>query len=56
VTALDRRSRPIVGVGISAFLVMGLMTIVSSVVFMELRSEDGAGLSQHHSPHDRGEH
>jgi len=39
-----------------AFLVLGLMTVASSVVFLELRPEDGAGLSQHASPHDRGEH
>ena len=39
-----------------AFLVLGLMTIASSAVFLELQGEDGAGLSQHHSPHDHGEH
>ncbi len=39
-----------------AFLVLGLMTIASSAVFLELQGEDGAGLSQHHSAHDHGEH
>ena len=39
-----------------AFLVLGGLTILSSVVFMELRADDGAGLSQHAAPHDRGEH
>ena len=40
-----------------AFLALGLLTIVSSVVFMELRPDDGAGMSRHDSAHDRpGEH
>ena len=54
----DRHSHPdaIVHGVQQAFLVLGLLTVASSVVFMELRPEDGAGLSQHDSPHDRGEH
>ncbi len=40
-----------------AFLALGLLTIVSSVVFLELRPTDGADMSGHASPHDRpGEH
>ncbi len=30
-----------------AFLVLGILTIVSSVVFMELKSDDGADISRH---------
>lgn len=33
-----------------AFLVLGLMTIVSSVVFMELKGDDGADISRHDAP------
>jgi MFS family permease len=40
-----------------AFLLLGLLTVVSSAVFMELKAQDGEGLSQHDSLHDRpGEH
>ena len=34
-----------------AFLALGLLTILSSVVFMELRADDGAGLSRHDPAH-----
>ena len=34
-----------------AFLVLGAMTILSSVVFMELRKDDGEAISQHDSTH-----
>ncbi len=33
-----------------AFLILGVMTIVSSVVFMELKSDDGADISRHDGP------
>ena len=34
-----------------AFLALGILTILSSVVFMELRADDGAGLSRHDPAH-----
>ena len=30
-----------------AFLALGVLTILSSVVFMELKADDGAGMSNH---------
>lgn len=37
-----------------AFLVLGAMTVASSVVFMELRWDDGDTISQHDHGHDAG--
>jgi hypothetical protein len=41
-----------------AFLVLGGLTILSSVVFMELRKNDAAAISRHdsthHDAHDHG--
>ncbi len=41
-----------------AFLVLGALTILSSVVFMELKKDDGEAISQHdavhHAPHPGG--
>ena len=34
-----------------AFLVLGLMTILSSVIFMQLKKDDGAGMSGHDPAH-----
>ena len=36
-----------------AFLVLGALTILSSVVFMELKADDGAGMSRHDPAHHR---
>ncbi len=33
-----------------AFLILGVMTIVSSVVFMELKADDGSDISKHDAP------
>ena len=38
-----------------AFLVLGAMTILSSVVFMELKKDDGDAISQHDKAHSEGE-
>ena len=38
-----------------AFLILGAMTILSSVVFMELRKDDGDSIS-HHAPISRDTH
>ncbi len=39
-----------------AFLVLGVMTIASSVVFMELRKDDGDTMSQHAAPRTSDAH
>jgi EmrB/QacA subfamily drug resistance transporter len=43
-----------------AFLALGVLTVVSSVVFMELKADDGEGLSKHdtahHEQHQAHEH
>lgn len=40
-----------------AFLALGVLTVVSSVTFMELRADDGADMSQHDAAHHHaGEH
>ncbi len=40
-----------------AFLVLGAATVLSSVVFMELRSNDGEDMSRHdNGPHETAEH
>jgi hypothetical protein len=36
-----------------AFLALGVLTILSSVVFMELKADDGAGMSNHDAAHHR---
>jgi EmrB/QacA subfamily drug resistance transporter len=36
-----------------AFLALGILTMVSSVVFLELRADDGAGMSKHDAAHHR---
>ena len=36
-----------------AFLALGVLTILSSVVFMELKADDGAGMSNHDAAHRR---
>jgi hypothetical protein len=33
-----------------AFLILGVMTIASSVVFMELKADDGGDISKHDTP------
>ena len=35
-----------------AFLILGVMTIVSCVVFMELKADDGGDISKHDKPSD----
>jgi MFS family permease len=35
-----------------AFLILGVMTIASSVVFMELKADDGGDISKHDTPAD----
>jgi hypothetical protein len=44
-----------------AFLALGVLTILSSVVFMELKADDGADMSRHDADrpaphHHAGEH
>ena len=34
-----------------AFLILGVVTVVSSVVFMELKADDGGNISNHDEPH-----
>jgi len=34
-----------------AFLTLGILTILSSVVFMELKANDGEGMSGHDAAH-----
>lgn len=36
-----------------AFLAVGLVTVLSSVVFMELKADDGEGMSKHDAAHHR---
>jgi hypothetical protein len=36
-----------------AFLALGVLTILSSVVFMELKADDGADMSNHDAAHHR---
>jgi glycine/D-amino acid oxidase-like deaminating enzyme len=36
-----------------AFLALGVLTILSSVVFMELKADDGEGMSNHDASHHR---
>ena len=36
-----------------AFLALGALTILSSVVFMELKADDGEGMSKHDAAHHR---
>ena len=36
-----------------AFLALGVLTVLSSVVFMELKADDGAGMSNHDAAHRR---
>jgi EmrB/QacA subfamily drug resistance transporter len=54
--ALHSHPAAIVGGVQQAFLALGVLTILSSVVFMELKATDGEDLSQHdaahHHPHD----
>ena len=54
--ALHSHPAAIVGGVQQAFLALGVLTILSSVVFMELKATDGGDLSQHdaahHHPHD----
>ena len=38
-----------------AFLVLGVLTILSSVVFMELKKDDGDAISRHDKPHPEAE-
>jgi EmrB/QacA subfamily drug resistance transporter len=38
-----------------AFLVLGVLTILSSVVFMELKKDDGDAISRHDRPHAEAE-
>ena len=38
-----------------AFLVLGGLTVLSSVVFMELKADDGEAMSQHEAPHHHSE-
>jgi hypothetical protein len=33
-----------------AFLVLGILTIVSSAIFLELKADDGAAMSHHEKP------
>ena len=35
-----------------AFLILGVMTVASSIVFMELRADDGGDISKHETPAD----
>jgi EmrB/QacA subfamily drug resistance transporter len=37
-----------------AFLALGVLTVLSSVVFMELRADDGEAMSQHEAAHGHG--
>jgi EmrB/QacA subfamily drug resistance transporter len=40
-----------------AFLALGILTVLSSVTFMELKADDGEGMSRHDAAHHRpGEH
>ena len=39
-----------------SFLALGVLTVVSSVVFMELRKDDGEAISQHDSQNHRAAH
>jgi EmrB/QacA subfamily drug resistance transporter len=39
-----------------AFLALGILTILSSVVFMELRADDGEGMSRHDAAHRQAPH
>ena len=36
-----------------AFLALGALTILSSAVFMELKADDGEGMSNHDATHRR---
>jgi len=36
-----------------AFLALGVLTVLSSVVFMELKADDGEGMSNHDAAHRR---
>jgi EmrB/QacA subfamily drug resistance transporter len=38
-----------------AFLILGVVTVVSSVVFMELKADDGGDISNHDDPHHPAE-
>jgi len=38
-----------------AFLALGILTVLSSVVFMELKADDGEGMSNHDASHRRHE-
>jgi MFS family permease len=38
-----------------AFLALGILTVLSSVTFMELKTDDGEGMSRHDAAHHRGE-
>jgi hypothetical protein len=38
-----------------AFLALGILTLLSSVTFMELKADDGEGMSRHDAAHHRAE-
>ena len=39
-----------------AFLALGMLTVVSSVIFMELKADDGEDMSRHDAAHQAHEH
>jgi EmrB/QacA subfamily drug resistance transporter len=52
--ALHSHPAAIVGGVQQAFLALGVLTILSSVTFMELKASDGADMSQHDAAHHHG--